>query len=98
MMGISPRSARRVTTGPGRQPLTRTQVIRQHFTATAVAVSYRGRLDGPVHRALRSRELGANDRQVALACFSIDGTRGSVLDRNVGLTLIMPGPASAAAA
>jgi hypothetical protein len=36
--------------------------------------------------------------QVTLACFSIDGKRGSVLDRNVELTLIMPGPASAAAA
>lgn len=32
-----------------------------------------------------------------VACFSIDGTRGSVLDRNVELTLIVPGPASAAA-
>jgi hypothetical protein len=59
MMGISPRSARRVTTGLDRQPLTRTQVT--------------------------------------LACFSIDGKLGSVLDRNVELTLIVPGPASAAA-
>lgn len=96
-MGISRRSARRVTTGPGRQPLTRTQVIREHFTTTAVAVSYSGRLDGPVHRASRSREAGANDRRVTLACFSIDSKRGSVLDRNVELTLIVPGPASAAA-
>lgn len=51
----------------------------------------------PVHRASRSREAGANDRQVTLACFSIDGKRGSVLDRNVELPLIVPGPASAAA-
>lgn len=58
-MGISPRSARRVTTGLDRQLLTRTQVT--------------------------------------LACFSIDGKLGSVLDRNVELTLIVPGPASAAA-
>ncbi|HEV2240732.1 MAG TPA: hypothetical protein VGR98_06770 [Streptosporangiaceae bacterium] len=35
--------------------------------------------------------------QVTLACFSIDGKLGSVLDRNVELTLIVPGPASAAA-
>jgi hypothetical protein len=53
MMDISPRSARRVTTG--------------------------------------------SDRQVTLACFSIDGKRGSVLDLNVELSLIVPGPASAAA-
>ena len=48
--------------------------------------------------ASRSREAGAKDRQVALACFSIDGERGSVLDRTVELSLIVPGPASAAAA
>jgi hypothetical protein len=96
MMDISPRSARRVTTGPDPQPLTRTQVIRAHLTTTAVAVSFSDRLDGPVHRASRSREAGANDQQVTLACFSIDGKRGSVLDRNVELSLIVPGPASAA--
>ncbi len=45
-----------------------------------------------------ARRVGANDRQVALACSSIDGKRGSVLDRNVELMLIMPDPASAAAA
>jgi hypothetical protein len=97
MMDISPRSARRVTTGSDRLPLTRTQVIREHFTTTAAAVSYSGRMDGPVHRTSRFREAAANDRQVTLACFSIDGKRGSVLDRNVELSLIVPGPTSAAA-
>jgi hypothetical protein len=64
----------------------------------AAAVSYRGRPDDPVHLTSRSRELGANDWQVTPAYFSLDGKRGSVLDRNVELMLIVSAPTSAAAA
>jgi len=82
MMGISRRSAGCVTADPNPGGGANGSLDRRH----------------PVHLASRSRELGANDWQVTPAYFSIESKRGSVLDRNVELTLIVSAPGSAAAA
>jgi hypothetical protein len=62
---------------------------------TAAPASCRGRIGSPADLAALSRELGANNWQVAPPFFGLDGRRGTVLDRNV--ELILPAPAWPAA-